>query len=63
VNFSTHPEEGLDERWGGLVNEWIAFPDGSHDDLLDAVELALRNVSIGATYGGEGLDLYGRGDS
>jgi len=63
VNFNTHPEEGLDERWDETVNEWIAFPDGSHDDLLDAIELALRNVSIGATYGGEGLDLYGRGDS
>jgi len=30
-------------------------------DILDAVELATRNLSIGQTFGGEGLDLYGRG--
>ena len=29
-------------------------------DMLDAVELALRNLSIGQTYGGDGVDLYGR---
>lgn len=60
VNFNTPPEEGLDDRWQDLVGEWLAFPDGSHDDLLDAIELALRNVSIGASYGVEGMDLYGR---
>lgn len=60
VNFHTDPEQGLDDRWQDLLGEWLAFPDGSHDDLLDAVELALRNVSIGASYGVEGTDLYGR---
>jgi len=60
INFNTPPEAGLDDRWDELVQEWIAFPDGSHDDMLDAVELALRNIDIGATYGGEPVDLYGR---
>lgn len=60
VNFENTPGEGLDDRWQELVSEWIAFPDGTHDDLLDAVELALRNVSIGQSYGVDGMDLYGR---
>jgi predicted phage terminase large subunit-like protein len=60
INFDTDPQKGLDDRWDELVQEWIAFPDGTHDDMLDAVELALRNINIGATYGGEPIDLYGR---
>jgi phage terminase large subunit-like protein len=60
VNFRRDPGEGLDERWNQLVQEWIAFPDGTHDDMLDAVEIGLRGMSIGQTLGGEGLDLYGR---
>ena len=60
VNFNTDPEEGLDDRWDQLAQEWIAFPDGTHDDMLDAVELALRNLSIGQSFGADGLDLYGR---
>lgn len=60
VNFENAPGEGLDDRWQQLVSEWIAFPDGTHDDMLDAVEIALRNVSIGQSYGVEGMDLYGR---
>jgi len=59
VNFETPPDDGLDDRWQQFSQEWIAFPDGTHDDMLDAVELALRNVSLGGTFGGEGVDLYG----
>lgn len=60
VNFETDPDAGLDERWNQLAQEWIAFPDGTHDDMLDAVELALRGLSIGQTFGADGLDMYGR---
>lgn len=28
-------------KWQTLINEWVAFPTGSHDDLLDAVNIAL----------------------
>ena len=63
VNFNTPPAEGLDERWDQLKAEWIAFPDATHDDQLDAVEIALRGLSIGQTFGGEGMDLYGRDDT
>ena len=60
VNFETDPEDGLDDRWDELTQEWRAFPDGSHDDMLDAVELALRNISVGQTLGVDGVDMYGR---
>jgi len=60
INFDTPVGEGLDDRWDQLVQEWIAFPDGTHDDMLDAVELATRNLSIGQTFGADGVDLYGR---
>lgn len=60
VNFNTPPARGFDDRWSEFLSEWRAFPGGTHDDMLDAVELALRNVSLGGTFGGEGVDLYGR---
>jgi len=60
VNFEQPPQHGLDDRWQEFIDEWRAFPDGTHDDMLDAVEIALRNIQIGQTFGEEGLDLYGR---
>jgi len=60
INFDTQPKEGLDDRWQQFIQEWIAFPDGTHDDMLDAVELALRGLSIGHSFGIEGVDVYGR---
>ncbi len=60
VNFENDVADGLDARWDQFAQEWIAFPDGTHDDMLDAVELALRGLSIGQTWGAEGLDMYGR---
>jgi phage terminase large subunit-like protein len=60
INFDDAPEGGPEARWDEFMQEWIAFPEGRHDDLLDAVELALRNLSIGQTFGADGLDLYGR---
>jgi len=36
--------EGTD--WGDFEREWQSFPDGDHDDQLDALEMALRNVSF-----------------
>jgi phage terminase large subunit-like protein len=60
VNFEQQPGDGLEDRWQQFIQEWIAFPDGTHDDMLDAVEIALRNISIGQTYGVDGMDMYGR---
>jgi len=52
---------GYDPRWQEFVNEWLAFPEGRHDDLLDSVEIAMRGVDLSsaAMYTG---DLYDRGD-
>lgn len=47
VNREKDPKLGYDERFREFVNEWIAFPEGSHDDAVDAVEIAMRNVSFG----------------
>lgn len=47
VNREKDPKLGYDERFREFVNEWIAFPEGSHDDAVDAVEIAMRNVGFG----------------
>lgn len=30
------------EKWRTFANEWAAFPSGDHDDMLDAVHIALN---------------------
>jgi predicted phage terminase large subunit-like protein len=60
INFDAPGDDGPEDRWQQFVQEWIAFPDGTHDDMLDAVEIALRGLSIGQTFGADGVDLYGR---
>jgi len=52
---------GYDPRWQEFVNEWLAFPEGRHDDLLDAVEIAMRGVDLSSANMYTG-DLYDRGD-
>lgn len=39
---------GDDSRWQAFVSEWCMFApedDDSHDDMLDAVEIAMRNIA------------------
>jgi predicted phage terminase large subunit-like protein len=52
-----------DDRWQPFVNEWLAFPDGTHDDALDAVEIVVDNspVDTGQTQILSG-DMYGQND-
>jgi phage terminase large subunit-like protein len=33
------------QKWQSFTDEWVSFPTGSHDDRLDATEIALRGVS------------------
>lgn len=33
------------QKWQSFADEWVSFPTGSHDDRLDAVEIAMRGVS------------------
>lgn len=58
VNFDEQKQ--ADDRWGEFIQEWIAFPEGSHDDLLDAVEIGLRELDVGATFDIEAGDIYRR---
>jgi hypothetical protein len=46
-----------DDRWSDLRDELLAFPDGSHDDCLDSLYLAVDNArsSTQALTG----DMYG----
>lgn len=50
---------GYDPRFKNLISEMLSFPEGSHDDLLDSLEIAVNNISIGGNsiIGG---DMYGR---
>lgn len=40
-------EGATGDGWESFVQEWVAFPTGDHDDRLDAIEIALRNVGSG----------------
>jgi len=53
---------GKDVDWSGFISEWQAFPDGDHDDMLDAVAGALEPCSFGRPAELEGMDLYARDD-
>jgi predicted phage terminase large subunit-like protein len=50
---------GYDPRFKDLISEMLSFPEGSHDDLLDSLEIAVNNISVGgqSIIGGE---MYGR---
>lgn len=41
--------DGADSRWQAFVSEWVEFSGDEdkheHDDLLDAVEISMRNIS------------------
>lgn len=49
-----------DARWDPFVSEWLSFPTGDHDDLLDATEMAVRQLNFGGSIGDvEGGMAYG----
>lgn len=33
------------ERWTDFVDEWTGFPSANHDDLLDSVQVSMRNLT------------------
>jgi predicted phage terminase large subunit-like protein len=37
---------GYDPRWQALVDELLSFPDGAHDDTMDALHIAIDNAGI-----------------
>jgi len=53
------PGQEYDPRWDPFVSEWLAFPNGSHDDLLDAAEMAIRQLDLGGSIEAYGGRAYG----
>lgn len=47
VNREIDPQLGYDPRWQDMVQEWIAFPEGNHDDLIDSIEIAMNAIDVG----------------
>jgi len=59
VNHETDEQVGYDPRWSDLIDEALAFPEGSHDDLLDSLNIVLDNANISRTMS-LSADMYGR---
>jgi predicted phage terminase large subunit-like protein len=59
LNRDVDTSLGYDKRFQDLISEMLSFPEGSHDDLLDSLEIAVNNISVGgqSIIGG---DIYGR---
>lgn len=62
VNRDVDKSLGYDPRFQDLISEMLSFPEGSHDDLLDSLEIAVNNVQLGGNnvLGG---DMYDRGET
>jgi predicted phage terminase large subunit-like protein len=62
VNRDIDKSLGYDPRFQDLISEMLSFPEGSHDDLLDSLEIAVNNVQLGGNnvLGG---DMYDRGET
>lgn len=37
-------EKENDNRWAAFASEWVEFPSGRHDDMLDSAEIGLRGI-------------------
>jgi len=60
IDWSGFPNYSVD--WEPFRSEWLAYPEGSHDDVIDSVAQALEGVNFGAALDGMSGDMYGRGD-
>jgi predicted phage terminase large subunit-like protein len=61
VNHEIDKQVGYDPRWQDLIDEALAFPEGSHDDLLDSLNIVIENANISRTMS-LSADMYGRDD-
>jgi predicted phage terminase large subunit-like protein len=59
VNHEIDKSLGYDPRWQPLIDELLAFPDGSHDDLIDSLHLCVDNAQL-STGSILSADPYGR---
>ncbi|QLG62820.1 hypothetical protein [Halorarum salinum] len=53
------PGQEFDPRWNEFVSEWLSFPTGSHDDMLDATEMTLRQLNLGGSVEAYSGHAYG----
>lgn len=51
---------GYAPRWEHLIQEFLAFPDGTHDDAIDSLEILVDNANLGSETAIFGGDAYGR---
>jgi phage terminase large subunit-like protein len=58
IDWSGFPNHSVD--WDPFRSEWLAYPEGSHDDVIDSVAQALEGVNFGGALEGMSGDMYGR---
>lgn len=56
VDWEGHPDGAFD--WSDFRTEWAGFPNSSHDDQLDSLEMALRHCNLGGEISMLGSDPY-----
>jgi len=49
-----------DFSWSDFRSEWAGFPNGNHDDQLDATEMALRHMDFNGQFDLQTADPYDR---
>lgn len=62
VNREVDPNLGYDPRFQDLVSELLAFPEGSHDDMIDSLETGISNANIGSGSNILAGDAYDKGE-
>jgi predicted phage terminase large subunit-like protein len=62
VNRDIDDQLGYDPRWQDLIQEMLAFPEGSHDDMVDSLHLLVDNCEIGSATSILGADPRARED-
>lgn len=62
VNREIDEQLGYDPRWQDLIQEMLAFPEGSHDDAVDSLHLLVDNCELGAATSILGADPRARED-
>ena len=62
LNREIDSQLGYDPRYKELVSEALAFPEGSHDDLLDSLEILVDNMNLGDHTSILGANPFGGND-
>ena len=57
IDWSDVPGKSMD--WQPFRSEWLGFPEGSHDDMLDSTAMALDAVNFQGEIPALSGDMYG----